>query len=246
MSMSTAHHWLAWREILAEVLEGFSPQENVSPDWLVNPETRRRLQLDVFYPDLNFAVHFVGVQPAARRRRVSDQERAAEVAREEARRALCRQNGVVLVTIDLASTEPRRELDRLHTALSTLTRRTARSSLPAEQKRALMDTLAAARRRLMTIRERVRYPEDLDVFAEKWRDRETVALRRARASRNEAPVACRTYRVGMRVVHTRFGEGVVTAVRAEDGDVRIEVDFLTAGKRTFLGSLVGDKLEVVR
>jgi len=38
---------------------------------------------------------------------------------------------------------------------------------------------------------------------------------------------------------------VVTAVRAENGDVKIEIDFPAAGKRTFLGSLVGDKLEVI-
>lgn len=243
--MSTAHFWLAWREILAEVLDGFSHQENVSPPWLVNPETGRRLQLDLFYPDLQLAVHFVGAQPAARRRRVSDQEKMAEAAREAARRSLCRQHGVVLVTIDLTSTEPRRELDRLHRALSTLTRRVAHASLPPTEKVALVDRLAAARQRLMSLRERIRYPEDLDVFAEKWRDRETVALRRARADAGREPKQTRTYRVGMRVIHPRFGEGKVTAVRAENGDVKIEVDFVTAGKRMFLGSLVGDKLEVL-
>ena len=244
--MSTAYRWLAWREILAEILEEFSPQENVSPPWLVNPETGRRLQLDLYYPDLAFAVHFIGVQPAARQRRVSDQEKSAEQSREAIRRAVCRKHGVLLVTINLASTEPRRELDKLHTALSTLTRQSAHANVAPETRWRRVEILAEARRRLQDIRARVRTPQDLDVFAEKWRDRETVALRRARDFRRQEQVHIqRTYRVGMRVSHPRFGKGIVVGVHPEDGDVKIEVDFPTAGKRTFLGRLVADKLEVV-
>ncbi len=243
--MSTAFHWLAWREILAEILEGFTPEENVSPPWLVNPETGRRLQLDLYYPDLQFAVHFVGAQPAARRRRVSDQEKLAEQSREAIRRAVCREHGVLLVTIDLSTTEPRRELDKLHTALSTLTRRAAHADVAPEVKWQRVEALAEARRRLQDIRARVRHPKDLEIFADKWRDRETVALRRARASQPQPKAVPRTYREGMRVVHPRFGEGIIARVYEESEDVKIEVDFLTGGKRTFLGSLVADKLEVV-
>lgn len=244
--MSTSVRWLAWREILAEVMEGFSAQENVSPEWLVNPETGRRLQLDVYYPDVHLAVHFVGAQPAARRRRVSDQELMAESARAAARRQVCRQHGVVLVNIDLTSSTPRKEMDKLHGGLSAATRRLAHASLPHERKVALMDALATARRRLSALRDRVRGEEDLEVLAEKWRDRETVAARRARARRpNSTRPPAPTYRVGMRVDHPYFGEGVVTDVRPRNGDVEVEVDFVLKGKRTLLASLVGDKLRPV-
>ena len=241
--MSSGQVWLAWREILAEVLEGVPARENVSPDWLVNPHTGRRLQLDVFYPDLQMAVHFVGAQPAARRRRVSDQEAAEAAAREEARRDLCRRHGVALATIDLTSTEPRRELDKLQVALSAVARRVARSSLPHERKVALMDMVAAARQRLSALRDRVRSPEDLGVFADKWRDRETLAARRARKRDREARPPAQAYRAGMRVTHPRFGEGVIVDVRRQNGDVYLDVDFVAGGKRTLLASLVGDKLQ---
>ena len=36
----------AWREILARIFTGFDEQDNVSPAWLVNPATNRRLKLD--------------------------------------------------------------------------------------------------------------------------------------------------------------------------------------------------------
>ncbi len=243
--MSSSQTWLAWREILAEVLEGFTVQENVTPDWLVNPETGRQLKLDLMYPEVALAVHFRGARPAAQKRRTSDQEMEAEARREDVRRELCRQQGVVLVSLNLNATEPREELDRLHKGLSAVTRRLAHASIPHEEKVALMDRVALARRRLADIRERVRRPEDLAVFADKWRDREAVALRRARQVAMESNrVAARTYKEGMRVQHERFGEGVVLAVFPEgEHDQRVVVDFPKAGKRTFLASLVAEKLE---
>jgi hypothetical protein len=36
----------AWREILARTFDGFFEQDNVSPEWLINPATKRRLKLD--------------------------------------------------------------------------------------------------------------------------------------------------------------------------------------------------------
>ncbi len=243
--MSTSQYWLAWREILAEVMEGFVAHQNVSPAWLVNPHTGRRLQLDVLFPDVGLALHFVGAQPAARRRRVSDQEEEEAAAREEIRRRICRQHGVVLVTIDLRATDPRRELDKLHVGLSAVARKMARASLSHEQKVSYMDAIAAARRRLQAIRERVRNPEDLLVFADKWRDRETVALRRARTHEQPSTPSPRSYEVGMRVVHPHFGEGVIVDVRAERGEVYLEVDFVTGGKRTLMARLVADKLQPV-
>ncbi len=236
-------HWLAWREILAELLEGVPSQENVAPPWLVNPETKRQLTLDVLYPDLGLAVHFRGARPAAQRRRLSDVEVAAAERREQIRRELCRAHGITLVTIDLQSEEPRRALDALYTALSRVTRELAHSS--REDKVEMLERVARARRLLEDIRARVRRPEDLDVFADKWRDREARLIREARTRQEAPPPPRRRYRVGMRVHHERFGEGRVVAVEDEaNGDQRVTIDFPTAGQRTFLASLVGEKLRV--
>ncbi len=237
--------WLAWREILAEVLGDLPVQVNVSPEWLVNPHTGRRLTLDLYYPDVHFAVQFTGVQPAGRRRRVSDQERAAEAEREAVRQAVCAAHGVALVVIQVMASEPRRELDRLYMGLGSAMRHVAHAAdLSHAEKSRRLDLLAAARRRLSDIRDRVRRPEDLAIFAEKWRDREARAQRAARRAA-QTPRAGHSvvFREGMRVRHERFGVGVVQAVLPEgNGDQRIVVEFPEAGRRTFLASLVGDKL----
>lgn len=237
-------NWLAWREVLAEVLADFEVQENVSPAWLVNPETKRQLKLDLLYPEIGLAVRFRGAQPTARRRRASDQEVAADDRREEVRRELCRRHGVVLVTLDVNSTDPRAQLDRLHAALSRITRTVATSNLAAEEKIGRMDRLAAARRRLAELRERLRRPEDLALLADKWRDRETRALRAARRQQATPPPAPDVrYTPGMRVIHERFGEGQVVSVKDEpNGDQQVTVDFPTNGRRTFLASLVGSRM----
>ncbi len=240
-------YWAGWREVLDYILEGFEVQENVSPPWLVNPHTGRRLKFDLFYPRIQLAIRFRGVAPTARRRRVSDQEVEADALRDEVRRALAREHDIAFVALRVISEDPRQELDRLHTALSTVTRRVVHSSLPQDQKIALVDAVRAARKRLLEVRERLRRPEDLVVYADRRRDRETVALREARREATSRPVTVqRVYQVGMRVRHIRYGEGMVVAVAAtEDGDYEVTVDFPTAGERKFLASLVGDKLEVI-
>ncbi len=240
--MSNAH-WLAWKEILAQVLEGFTAQENVSPPWLINPETGRRLSLDMLYPELGLAVHFRGAQPAAQRRRRSDQEVNAEERRERIRRDVCRSHGIILVSVDLRSEDPRRELDALHTALNRITRELAHSR--RKDKLDLLEDLARARRKLAEIRSRLASPHALDLFAEKWRDRETRLIRETRRQVKPPASSARHYQVGMRVWHERFGEGRVVEVREEpNGDQQVVIDFPTGGRRTFLASLVGERLKV--
>ena len=51
----------AWREILARTFDGFFEQDNVSPEWLINPATKRRLKLDKFYPEAGLAIRFIGL-----------------------------------------------------------------------------------------------------------------------------------------------------------------------------------------
>ena len=88
-----------WREILARVFDGFTAQPNVTPDWLVNPTTNRRLKLDLYYPEAGFAVRFIGLQAKGQRRQ-SDWEALEEQQREQSRVDLCRANDVQLLLID--------------------------------------------------------------------------------------------------------------------------------------------------
>src|SRR3954469_13383430 len=61
-SMSNIHVTInGWREMLARILKGFTAQENVSRDWLVNPATKRRPKIDLFSPEANLAFRFIGL-----------------------------------------------------------------------------------------------------------------------------------------------------------------------------------------
>jgi hypothetical protein len=46
----------------------------------------------------------------------------------------------------------------------------------------------------------------------------------------------------MEVEHTAFGPGVVIAATPSDDDTLVTVDFITAGQKTLMASLVADKL----
>ena len=83
----------AWREILARIFTGFDEQDNVSPAWLVNPATNRRLKLDILYPQVGIAVRFVGLTAKGQGRQ-SDWEALEVEQRDQTRSELCRQNGV--------------------------------------------------------------------------------------------------------------------------------------------------------
>ena len=58
-----------WREVLARIFDGFEIAYGVSPEWLVNPDTNRRLKLDYLFPDIAVAVRFVGLTGTGQRRR---------------------------------------------------------------------------------------------------------------------------------------------------------------------------------
>ena len=59
-----------------------------------------------------------------------------------------------------------------------------------------------------------------------------------------APGAALRYRPGMAVVHRHFGPGEVTAVQAAGLDTSVTVAFADGSERSFLASLVADKLTV--
>jgi hypothetical protein len=246
--LSSALDIMAWREILARTMQGFTVEIDVSPTWLVNPATKRRLKLDQLYPQAGLAVRFVGLTAKGQPKQ-SDWELEEDAQRDRTREELCRQHGIELLLLDPDHPDPSQQLQHLRTVLSRLSRTLAQSNRPDQAKLTFMPLLAEARRRLDEIARRVKRPEDLVLFAELWRDRETASIA---ASRMPAPVKAtkpaRTLRLaeGERVQHARFGPGAVFGVvDPASEDPLITVLFDNGEQRTFLASLVGDKLQAV-
>ena len=237
-------NWMAWQEILTQVFEGFELENDVAPEWLVNPATGRRLKLDRLYPEIGLAVRCVGGQPQTMRRRRSDWELLEEEQRDQTRAALCQQEGITLLLIDPNDPEPARLLTKVCMAMSGASRRLAQSDRPHKVKARLMPMLADARQRCYGLGGRLRRPQDVAVFAELWRDREVREVSKAQAeARGRKPVSKpRRYREGQMVRHAVYGLGTVVALQPKDGDVEITVRFGVDSDRTFLASLVQDKL----
>ena len=231
----------AWREILARIFADFPAQENVTPPWLVNPTTRRPLKLDILYPEAALAVRFIGLL-GQRRARLSDQEIAESAARDELRAALCRQQGVTLLAIDPDDADPRATLKEIAKALSRAARTLAQSTRADAEKAEWMPKLAAARRRCEELLGRIRGPEDLDLYADLWRDREAAAIAKAQPVAPPQAIPAHDYRPGQWVRHTVYGVGSVVQVENRPDDTYITVRFLTAGERTFAARLAADKL----
>lgn len=232
----------AWREILARILADFPAQENVTPPWLVNPTTKRQLKLDLLYPDAATAVRFVGLL-GQRKMRLSDQEVAESSARDDTRAELCRRQGITLVTIDSEGADPRAVLKEVANALSRASRTLAQSQRPDPEKAKRMPQLAIARRRCEDFLSRVRRMEDLELYADLWRDREANVISSTQEEMESPPaVPLREYRPGQWVRHTIYGAGNVVQVEPRPDDTYITVRFVTAGERTFSARLAADKL----
>ena len=234
--MSSALNIIAWREILARTMQDFDLQENVSPDWLVNPATSRRLKLDQFYPEAGLAVRFVGLTAKGQPKQ-SDWELQEEAQRDQTREELCRQHGVELFLLDPDHPHPAEQLQRLRLILMRLAQ-----AHPPRARAKGSPLLSDARTRLDEITRRVKDPESLALFAELWRDREIAGVAAARPvaspARSAAPLRLAE---GMRIQHARFGAGVVDAIDP-GADPQITIVFDTGERRTFLASLVSDKL----
>jgi len=241
----------AWREILARTLDGFEAQENVSPEWLVNPATQRRLKLDCYYPEAGLAIRFVGLTAKGQRRQ-SDWEVLETEQRDQTRAELCKRNGVQLVLID-PTRDPVKQMDAFVHGLSQ-TRRQANTSTSTDKRRP-QRPLDAALAQARELRSRIarRPAQMMATLAESWRDRETsrvTALQDARASSPPAnPCAGNSnslpradYSCGRRVRHARFGAGVITALDETGDDATVYIQFDNGESRTFLASLLQDKL----
>jgi len=223
----------AWREILARVFEHVEVKFNVFPAWLINPMSRRRLKLDLLYPEIGVAIRFEGVQARQRRQRPSLEEEAQQQVRENARFDVCRAHGIELVVIDLGTDRPQPIFREIDLCLSRAKER-ARDKAIVQQINHARTTAAALSRRLQTI-------NDLGLYVDLWQDRQyrlSEPLSQPTAPGAEVPA----YRVGMEVEHTAFGAGVIVATESNNGDTLLTVDFVTAGQKTLIASLVADKL----
>ena len=236
----------AWREALARIFEGYTEQDNVSPQWLVNPATKRRLKLDKLYPDAGIAVRFVGLTAKGQGRQ-SDWEVLEEKQRDETRVELCRLHGVQLATVDPAE-DMVKQMDGLLSILARASRTLGQADRPARQKSQEMNRLAAARDRAEKVRAAVaRNPEQMvATLAEAWRDREagvSVELNTP-APTPAGPFKPLVLAPGQRVRHVRFGPGVVTRIDGNGPSALVTILFDAAEERTFQADLLGDKVEV--
>jgi hypothetical protein len=222
----------AWREIFTRIFEGENTQFNVTPEWLVNPATQRRLKLDLLYPDLGIAIRFEGLQGKQRRQRLSLEEETQQRVRDEARAEVCQAHGIQLVEVHLTSDRPDVIFRQLDEALS----RAGQRARDEKQQRRLKAVRVAAN----TLARKIGSAAGLSLYADLWGDRQYKSPQPAQ----EAPPKTLSviYKEGMEVEHTVFGPGVVLATAPSNGDTLVTVDFITAGKKTLAASLVGDKL----
>lgn len=241
----------AWREILARTLDGFESQNNVSPDWLINPATKRKLKLDRYYPDLAIAIRFVGLTAKGQKRQ-SDWEVLETQQRDQTRAELCKMNGIQLAILDPLE-DPVKQLDRYSRIIHKAHEIASESPRPKKR----VTQLNKAKRTLSDLRGRLSKNPDqvLASLAESWRDRETsmaASLQAAGAdtlkstkSSAKKIKALKSLSVDQRVEHNRFGVGVITNI-GEDADPMISILFDGAEQKTFLASLVLDKLGVLK
>jgi len=112
----------------------------------------------------------------------------------------------------------------------------------------LMPRLAEARHRLDDVIRQVRRPENMALYAELWRDREAAAVTATRQpagpNGKPRPASLPQLKTGQIVEHARFGPGEVIHVDPGD-DPQLTIQFEDGTERTFLGSLVANKLHVV-
>jgi hypothetical protein len=236
----------AWRELLARIFAGFTEQDNISPDWLVNPSTNRKLKLDKVYPDAAIAIRFVGLTAKGQARQ-SDLQVLENEERERARAELCRAHGVHLASVDPAE-DMVKQLDALLSVLARASRALAQSERPAQEKSSGMTALAAARTRAEQLRSRiVQNPgQMMENLAASWRDREAnLAVQLSVPAPAANPSVAIVLASGQRVRHVRFGEGVVTRIDGSGPEAMVSIFFDAAQERTFRADLLGDKVELL-
>lgn len=237
----------AWREIFARVFHNMPCQYGNMPEWLVNPTTKRALKLDLFYPDLGIAARFEGMTIKGVGRQ-SDEEKEYQDQRDDTRAQICRDHGVELVRIDAKGEEAVPQMDTLVAAINRAGRVIQQGERSNAEKAKLMAAIGEARTRAGDLRAALARNEMqmLANLSDAWRDREAgYAAGPAPLPKPPAPRASASALAeGQRVRHERFGDGVVTSLlSAEGNDKKITILFDAQQERTFLLSLVHDKLQ---
>ena len=223
----------AWREILARIFENVETKHNVSPEWLINPATNRRLKLDLYYPEINVALRLEGLQAKQRRQRLSLKEEEQERIRLQARAEVCRAHNIELVVINMGDS-PKDVFRALDTALGYVRQR-AESGKLAQKISQVRATAADLSRRINSDR-------DLSLYADLWQDRQYQVLQPDLAEATVTAGRAVSFAEGMEVEHSVFGPGIVVAVTPSNNDTILTVDFVNAGQKTLAASLVADKL----
>lgn len=242
----------AWREVLARVFDRIPVQMNVSPTWLINPATRRRLKLDYLYPDLGIGARFAGLTVKGQGRR-SDWDVLEDEQRDQTRVALCEENGVQLAVIKPVE-DPVKQMDELLRILSRSSRLLAETETDRKRKKKGMDMLAQAHQRASDLRSRLAKNPDkmMATLAERWRDREDGLVTQLQSEAESKPglppveksdVA--DLREGQRVHHSYYEDGVVVSIHGEGPEAKITILFDAAEEKTFLARLLTDKLRIV-
>jgi hypothetical protein len=222
----------AWREIFARIFEKMETRLNVTPEWLVNPTTKRRLKLDMLYSQPGIAVRLEGLQGKQRRQRPSLEEEIQQKNRDQARIDVCRAHDIELIVVDIAGNNPKNVFQEIDLALSRAKRRV--------KDRATAQKIVQARAAASELARRVQQPRDLGLYADLWEDRQYQIPEPAAPAVSVGKIP--NFKAGMEVEHTKFGPGVILEVTASNGEVLLTVDFITAGQKTLAASLVADKL----
>jgi hypothetical protein len=231
----------AWREILARVFEGFAERRDVTPEWLVNPDTHRKLKLDILYPDIGIAIRFIGLQAGSKPHRLSLEEEEQQRVRDLARVEVCQARGINLVQIEVVASEPTPILNSIRLALSDASRRLAQGGTAHRHKAEMIERLSRARSHLETIARRVRHADDLRMYVDLWQDRQYAAA----ASQPERPPRkgrAVNFAPGTAVRHTAFGDGIVESLHGDGTEDFVTVRFHDGSRRTFAANLVADKM----
>lgn len=222
-----------WREIFTRIFEPWAVQVSVYPEWLVNPQTNRRLKLDFLCHEIRLAIRLEGVEgsrKSQRPRRLSLEEEEQKQSRDDARVVVCRQHGIELLVIDVTQDSIRPIFRELDVKFSQIKRQVDDETVLTEinQSRAKASELAR----------RVKNVEGLKLFADLWSDRQYDVP----TSEQSAPAQTVTFTVGMDVEHAVFGLGTITEAVPSGNDTILTVDFLDVGPKTLAASLVADKL----
>lgn len=235
----------AWREILTRTLDGFAVEHNVSPDWLVNPATKRHLKLDLLYPEIGLAIRFSGLRGSQRRRSQGLPEKAQQRVRDSARSDLCEARGVSLADLHMAKSEPHELFNELELAMSRATRRLDKSeTVPPTEKSILLERLKRARGELRMLSRTIKTEQDLNIYLDLWRDRQ---FQEGEADAPTPPTtALAALTPGMAVEHSHFGPGIIQTITpgSNEDDTLIKIRFADNEERTFMAGLLADKLKV--